>query len=177
MFTVSQQGNDHFLPTSSIANRLCVNPEKPTVTLSSGTLLSSSSVGNQWYKNGLLINGATGQFIENLSDGLYKVAVSIDGCVSEFSNEFLVTETTQNQKIDIYPNPASEFALLKAINPAGSQINIRIIDALSRPVEVPVKSLSPELFEFDLKELTSGVYFIQIYSDYQKTTIKRLIVR
>ncbi|HEX2629166.1 MAG TPA: T9SS type A sorting domain-containing protein, partial [Chitinophagaceae bacterium] len=55
------------------------------------TLTSSAAGGNQWYKNGGIINGATGvTYIANAS-GLYTVVSTVGGCASATSTGITVT--------------------------------------------------------------------------------------
>ncbi|WGQ09623.1 gliding motility-associated C-terminal domain-containing protein [Pedobacter gandavensis] len=74
-------------------------PVKPDVTIAerefcegSHTLLSSSSsTGNQWYKNGSPISGATNATLEVSESGTYTVKVNVNGCTSEASADAVIT--------------------------------------------------------------------------------------
>src|SRR5690606_35262248 len=46
------------------------------------TLTSSAVSGNQWYRNGVLIPGETGQSIIVTQGGNYTVSVTVNGCTS-----------------------------------------------------------------------------------------------
>lgn len=74
----------------------------PTPTTSAGggvtfcmggsvTLTSSSATGNQWYKGGALISGATGQIYNATTSGIYTVVVTSNGCPSTPSAGITVT--------------------------------------------------------------------------------------
>jgi gliding motility-associated-like protein len=74
-------------------------PAKPTIsglgTICAGgsTLLTSSAAsGNQWYKDGVLISGATGQTLSVNTAGAYAVTVSSAGNCSASSDAFAVTQ-------------------------------------------------------------------------------------
>ena len=84
---------------SNISNGITVTvnsiPPVPTITpLSSivicaggNVVLRSSAVsGNQWYKDGVLISGATAQDYPATQAGIYSVKVTINGCSSNMSN-------------------------------------------------------------------------------------------
>jgi Secretion system C-terminal sorting domain len=57
--------------------------------VSSGTvsLVSNASVGNQWYKNGVVITSATADRITVTEDGVYTVKITVDNCSSQLSDE------------------------------------------------------------------------------------------
>ena len=71
--------------SSAVSKTITVNanPSVPTISLSGSTFTSSSSTGNQWYFNGVLINGATSQTYTAMSSGAYTVLVTnSSGCSS-----------------------------------------------------------------------------------------------
>lgn len=73
-----------------------------------GQLTSSYATGNQWYKDGELIVGATGRTYTPETSGVYSVEITIGQCVTSAQHNFLVTsneETLSNGKLNIYPNP------------------------------------------------------------------------
>lgn len=74
----------------------------PTPTASAGgstaictgnsvALTSSSATGNQWYKDGTIISGATGQTYSANTVGTYTVVVTSNGCPSSPSSGIVVT--------------------------------------------------------------------------------------
>lgn len=83
-------GGGSLLPSNLISHTFCINPDKPTVTIEGGTLISSSESNNQWYLVGAPIDGATGQSFDVPEDGTYSVRVEVNGC-SGFSDEVEVS--------------------------------------------------------------------------------------
>ncbi len=84
-------------PTSVTVNPI---PATPTITAGSTTtfctggsvtLTSSSTTGNQWYRNGTLIDGATNQTYSATATGNYTVVVTASGCSSLASAPTSVT--------------------------------------------------------------------------------------
>jgi hypothetical protein len=80
----------------SAAAVLTVNavPAAPAVTASGATifcdgnnvtLTSSAATGNQWYKNGVAITGATGKSYTATTSGSYAVLITQNGCSSALS--------------------------------------------------------------------------------------------
>ncbi|MDB5278840.1 MAG: hypothetical protein JWR61_3795 [Ferruginibacter sp.] len=74
-------------------------PAKPTISSGATTfcaggsviLSSSSATGNQWYKDGVKIDGATGQKYTATTSGVYTVTVTNDAGCSATSDETTVT--------------------------------------------------------------------------------------
>src|SRR5690606_2668203 len=63
----------------------CSVPPTPTIVVSnehtaSPVLTSSAATGNQWYKNGAIISGATGNKLTVTEPGVYKVQVTDGDC-------------------------------------------------------------------------------------------------
>lgn len=92
-------------------------PPIPTVTIE-GTdgistevsLVSSSTVGNQWLKDGERIDGATGQHLEVTQAGTYQVMVTgAGGCVS-LSEVVAITSAPEitTLTLKMYPNPSGD---------------------------------------------------------------------
>ena len=55
------------------------------------TLTSSAETGNQWYRDGFLINGETNQYLIANTSGAYTVKVSLSGCNSLVSEGLSIT--------------------------------------------------------------------------------------
>ena len=101
-------------PSSGITLTVTTTPTTPTVTASSTTICSGSSVtltssataGNQWYRNGTLIGGATAQTYSATTAGTYTVIVTTGGCTSSPSSGTTLTTGT-NPVISTHPTSAS----------------------------------------------------------------------
>lgn len=94
---------------SSKALTVNAKPTAPVIALNTNVLSSSAITGNQWYRNGAPIAGATGQYYTVTQDGTYTAVVIINGCSSAVSNSIVIDHTglhenTENQ-VSIYPNP------------------------------------------------------------------------
>ena len=87
---------------ASAGTVVTVNSTPATPTISAGgsttfcaggsvTLTSSSASGNQWYRNGILISGATGQTYSANTSGTYTVIVTASSCPSAASAGTAVT--------------------------------------------------------------------------------------
>lgn len=86
-------------------------PQQPAITVQGASLLSSANSGNQWFRNGQAIAGATDPLYTPTQTGNYQVQASQNGCASALSAVFEVlnVSTFQNQlaTMRVYPNPAN----------------------------------------------------------------------
>jgi hypothetical protein len=106
--------------TTSAPTPVTVNPVPPTPTITPGSattfcdggnvsLTSSSASGNQWYRNGSLIAGATNQqYVATLS-GNYTTIVTTGGCSSTPSAATVVTVNPTPPKPTITPGGPTTF--------------------------------------------------------------------
>ena len=100
---------------SSTAITMTVNaiPSTPTISQSGAVFTSSSATGNQWYKDGVLIAGATNQTYTATANGIYTVVVTTSGCSSSSSVGSSMTgvgiaETTNDgTHFNVFPNPSN----------------------------------------------------------------------
>ena len=114
----SQEGNINYKATEVVSQPICILPKKASITASgigtSNTALTSSSTGgNQWYRNGMPLIGATGPSLTIDATGLYTVKVTIEGCSSDFSDpfNFIITDVVDPEQaisLSLYPNPVGQ---------------------------------------------------------------------
>ncbi len=73
-------------------------PETPTITVTGrSTLISSAARGNQWYRDGVIIEGATEQSYTATESGSYTVTASNGYCVSDMSEAVVVNLDSPDQ--------------------------------------------------------------------------------
>lgn len=139
----------------------------PTITQAGSTLSSSSGTGNQWYFNGTLIPGATGQDHVATADGNYTVEVTIGAC-SALSSPYIYTTTgisvaTTNTDILLYPNPNTGTFILTGVSLTETTF-LSIYNALGIVVAViELQASGSGTQEVKFNDLTNGVYFIVLY--------------
>ncbi len=105
----NQGGSASFNAAPEVAQSFCIKPLKPTVVVTQpaiGTFLltSSASEGNKWFLNGNVIASATNSTFTTATLGNYKVQVTQDDCVSEFSTDVEVN-LKDNQTISFTAIP------------------------------------------------------------------------
>lgn len=145
-----------------------------TITVASSSLSSNQPSGNyQWINCDTNSNivGATNQTFTPTASGNYAVEVT-DGNCSELSNcvsfDLLSTETFLDNEIRLFPNPVT--TILKIENFTGEVLNVSINDISGKKIQV-LKS-GNEVIEINLKNLNSGIYFVQVSSKTKSSTFK-----
>jgi Ig-like domain CHU_C associated/Secretion system C-terminal sorting domain len=125
-------------------------------------LTSSSSTGNQWFRNDVSVSGATSNSFTITQEGTYKVQVTLLGCLSAMSvgQAFVITgaEDFEINQIQLYPNPAGEELVL---NLSGFEVKkpvtISIVDLVGRQMK-GTTGVGGEEVRVDIREFTSGQY-------------------
>jgi len=169
--TASQPGNNAFLAADPVSQTFCVNPPKPTIVVSnvsSGSVLlvSNASQGNQWYKNGAVINSATADRITVTEAGIYSVKVTVDNCSSQLSDEqpTVITgdlspgPTATNL---VYPNPVKQNITvnLHAFD-LNHDVEIIIYDAIGN-LKVRTIERGHESTTVSVDDFPTGLYIIK----------------
>jgi hypothetical protein len=159
-------------------------PAKPTITQNGRLLTSSSPAGNQWYRNGQPIPGATEITYAPDQDGVYTVVVTLNDCSSEPSDRFLFTERDFGVASDevtslwVFPNPSPDGRLRVRFNVKSSGVlQLRILDSIG---QVVYQESAPDFTgtydqEINLPNLGAGVYFLRLqYRD--RLLIRKVVI-
>ncbi|HNP06644.1 MAG TPA: FG-GAP-like repeat-containing protein [Cyclobacteriaceae bacterium] len=164
-----QVGNEIYMEAPQAEQSFCINPSKPTATKGSDgesiTLTSDASSGNQWFENGTIMIGETNSLLSVTTPGNYKVQVTVDDCVSEFSNDvaLIVTGDVDNNQQEIkgiYPNPAFD-ELTISLNDFDSDkpVDIKIIDMKGRVI-TKIEGIGKQDSRVDVRSYSKGGYLI-----------------
>jgi len=169
--TALQKGTGNY-DRVSVNQTLCIAPERPTVTAVTNekgqqVITSGSTVYNQWYLDGVALEKENGISLTVTRAGKYSVAVVVEGCASQRSEEITSIYTSVEPGAHTagtfcYPNPATESIVLD-LNAfkSNSPVAVRIIDAQGHTVlAVDVAGVHEQ--SMDLSALKSGLYVIQI---------------
>lgn len=163
----SQAGNGNYKAAPSVTREFCIKPAKPSVTVAfasgAATLTSNAANGNQWYFNGAAITGATNNSYTATNAGTYKVQVTIDNCLSDFSNDTPVVITGDltkgNASISLYPNPTAGILFIAGLEPETNECSI--VDLLGRPIMMNLEK-SGDLHRLTTESLADGVYMLNV---------------
>jgi hypothetical protein len=151
-------------------------PARPTLTPTYNgtvtTLTSSAATGNQFYFNGNLIAGATGQsYVVNGSPttyGPYTVVVTNSfGCSSPASVATVVTTTRAGiagASLLVYPNPTPTGQVTLELSGFRSATQLAILDALGRVVRAETLPATTGVVThaLDLSGMAPGVYLLRL---------------
>lgn len=146
-------------------------PAKPTITKSGSQLVSSAASGNQWYKDGTIINGATANTITPGEAGNYSVKVTSNGCTSEESDKFNYTITGvvdlgNNQFIKLSPNPVTDKVRLEFDVAGSNSLTVQLVDMYGKICKTFTNQTSGSQLSF--AGLNNGVYIANIFISNQK---------
>ena len=153
-------------PATTVSLTIHSSPPMPTITQNGLALMSSSTIGNQWYFNGSIIPGATSQFYTVVASGFYQVMVTDSYGCSSISTTLNVNvgivENAAEIGISIYPNPASSSITIESIN---SNENAIAMFYNMQGQLLLSQSLQQLKSEIDISGFSQGMYFIKVKSD------------
>ncbi len=178
-----QLGNFSYAAAISVSQSFCINPAKPVITttgLNSGTpvLTSSSSNGNQWFKNGTLIADAISNTFTPTEGGTYSVKVTVDNCSSELSAEqiLVITGDLNSKAVSdfyLYPNPVTN---VLAVNLTAFESNANVEIVIYDPSGKVIENFSKrgEKAVVSVSSFLNGIYFISA-TQHNKTLVAKFV--
>jgi hypothetical protein len=172
-------GNGNVSPNFAVTVNTA--PPAPVVTNTGTTLQSSAATGNQWYFQGTLIMGATGQTYVATQDGYYWDVVTLNGCSSDTSNHKLILTTGINSHssdvINIYPVPNDGQFNVSIITASEESFTIGVYNTIGVKIyEEPKVDVNGSLQKvIDLRPVPDGVYTI-IFENSQNQVVKKIVV-
>jgi hypothetical protein len=142
----------------------------PNVRIEGAQLVSESETGNQWFRNGELIPGATGQTYSPTESGLYYVEVTKNGCTgTSEAREFAVTSLGEGEfltqgTLSVYPNPVTEAFSLGMVDemvlPEGAPMILMNMNGQ----KVKEFYYTASYNRYDISNLPRGVYMLNVES-------------
>ncbi|HEV8512952.1 MAG TPA: T9SS type A sorting domain-containing protein [Cyclobacteriaceae bacterium] len=168
----NQAGDANFY-NAQTSQTFCINPVKPIITITvpnENTLVlkSSSDVGNQWFRNGVIMTGETNSTLsvtDNSSSVTYSVAVVVDNCSSIQSNivSSVVTGIEKLTKGDVaFPNPAKDKITITLNNfETNKPVEVQLIDITGKKLEAKF-AIDGQQLELETINLVTGTYIIKV---------------
>ncbi len=144
-----------------------VVPAIPIITQAGAVLSSSSPTGNQWYLNGSIIPGATGQTYTVTSEGYYSVWVTSSlGCQSSSSSLHVtfagLNELSIYNAISVGPNPAKTAISLSIPNELlNNNASVKIIDVNGKVVFSKQMLLNNTSEKINVENFANGIYVVE----------------
>ena len=157
-------------------------PPTPNIVRdSAGNLTSNYATGNQWYKDGVAIAGATDVKYKPLVNASYTVTTVQNGCASLKGSSyfFLVTDIINledNQFIKVMPNPYVSNLYLNFFLIKYNTLNADIFDFSTGRMVANRRNLNSGT-NLDVATLSSGIYLVRVYSTDFKMTYTFKIVK
>ena len=143
---------------------------KPSISatgIGSGNVVlnSSASHGNQWFKDEVIIAGATTQTYAVSNNGVYHVQAHVDGCVSALSEPFAVIVTAiadvEPISLKLFPVPAHQFVTIQLTGVKPDDVSdVVIFDVLGKVVDT--QRISGKEGDIIIEEYPAGQYFLRI---------------
>jgi len=164
--------------SNAIAVTVTAGPATPSITINGNVLTSSSASGNQWYRDGNIINGATAQTYTATASGAYTVRVTSGSCTSAVSNSINYTVTAINNpvmdiQVQTLPNPVTN-KLIVRFGGAATRLALELTDLGGRVIS-RVNFISN--YELDMSKLSAGSYVVRVVNQRTGEKVQRLIVK
>ncbi len=166
--------------TSYYPEMLRVHPTpSPIITLKEGALHSNYEVGNQWYFEGEIIEGADSSVYYPKENGNYLLKVTNElGCVGVSDTFKLssqrISDIENNDIFEIFPNPAADRLYIRFHEDVNSVIysisNIQGLTVKQGKFRATLKE-----FSISIKDLPPGIYFLNIQPTYNNPVRKKII--
>jgi hypothetical protein len=139
-------------------------PVKPVITQNNTLLTSSTSASYQWYRDGIILSGATGISYNAIQTGTYKVKVTgANGCsnISDPYNFKLgIKSNATDPGFKISPNPFHNQLKIEVLS-SGETVMVALYSIQGKLILKQEESNTGSLF-LDTKDLSAGFYFLEI---------------
>jgi hypothetical protein len=153
----------------------------PTPSISiNGTLLTATPefLGDiQWFLNGNILNGETGQTLNATQNGNYTVKYTYTtGCVGSQTSAIQtvtlasVSTISSNGNIVICPNPSNGLLQLSGLSKNQKLINISIKNLQGITIYNSSKYMENQLL--DITNAIDGIYFVEVVTEKEVFTMK-----
>lgn len=176
-------GTENIVSTNELTITVIPLPETPSITQSGNILTSSSSTGNQWYLNGMLISGATNQTYSPTQNGNYTLKVIASGCPS-LASAVLAYSTLSVEEVSnegthfyIYPNPNNGLFSLVFTSTEILKYSVKLQNALGQIIyeEKLDQFNGTYMKDFDFTKYSKGEYYL-IITNNKDVKYEKLIV-
>ncbi len=164
--------------------RVPVTLTTPVVTRTGNVLSSNFTTGNQWYFNGTLIPGATGQTYSPVEAGNYQVSVVVNanGCTAISANFAFALIALHPDNSDIglalFPIPVSSKLNVVFTAVTGGDLVMQLINSAGQISHQEQRTVSagPYSTQLNVSNLAPGVYVLRLTLAGKKYTKKVIIV-
>ncbi|HEX9511318.1 MAG TPA: S8 family serine peptidase [Puia sp.] len=152
----------------------------PQISLNGNVLTSTVAASYQWYINGTLIPGATGQTDTAIVTGSYTVVATDEFGCSQTSNALGYTSGRGGAiSLVIYPNPNKGVFKVNFVVNTADNVQVSLFNTLGQEIYMQNYSGFSGFFNSDINagNLSSGVYVLKVLVGKTSYTEKVLIIR
>lgn len=146
--------------------RFCVTPEYPQ-----GIYCYFTTVDDNWNSAYPYAVGPTFYGVRSAS----KVQ-TIGEPVTMYNPTTAAQDITQNLKIAVYPNPASEFIAVQAGGVLREKYTLRLFDQAGKPLQTAELQAGSTIAYFDCRTLYDGLYFISVQRNSAVIATEKVLV-
>lgn len=140
-------------------------PDKPILSATDSSIMSSSLIRNQWHNLQGLLNGDTSQIIHPKQEGNYYVVVKNKNCSTHSDTVYfkpLSVSKGQTLKISAFPNPVSNYLSIEGL-PSGSLFTLSWMSLNGQTLYHRQLESTESIIEVD-ERLPNGIYLLCITS-------------
>jgi hypothetical protein len=182
-FLISYGTNEFGDGTTSSIKSIFINniPSPPIISRDTASfLISNSSIGNTWYKDGTALTDTTKK-IKPTVPGSYTVKTTQNGCVSSLSAPYyyLVTDIinlSKDEFIKLAPNPFVNQLNFDYLVKGYNKLNIEVFDISSGNIVASQPNLTAGT-KITFGQLTAGTYVIRVTSTDNKISYQFKMVK
>lgn len=161
---VADQGNN------LVKKILICTLAKPVIVITGNLLTCSVSAASyKWYKDEILISGATNKTYNVTQTGDYKVEITdINGCTSTsdavHKDVSSLIEFNKSISLEIYPNPSTGMFDLTINSLKPESISLIIYDMMGNCIYRKEYQVTTDYFndQVDLSNFRKGIYFVRV---------------
>ncbi|WP_345948550.1 S8 family serine peptidase [Mucilaginibacter sp. PAMB04274] len=165
--------------------RVPVVAASPVITQNGTTLVSNFTANNQWYLNGVLIPGATGQTYVPAQSGNYQLKnVLVTGCtaispVYTYIKSDAATNTPTAIRLSAYPVPATTELNVSFIADAASDMTLSLVNTLGKTVYSNKASIRAGSYSttFSVSNQPAGTYILRVLLGEKAYSAKVIIIK
>ncbi len=148
------------------------SPALPVITVENKVLIASESPSGKyvWFKDGVVITGATSKEFTPTSDGKYKVQVfSTNGCTNTSFELFFATSSVEieiaQSNILISPNPSTGIFHIKVLKDnfqTNDKLNFSITDMKGSEIKNFKLDANNSEYTLDITQFSTGTYYLNV---------------
>jgi len=147
-------------------------PLKPNISLQGNQIFSNVLGIHQWYLNGQLLEGLTGNSIPLKGGGFYAAKSVVSNCASDFSNLVPVSGKTtslyepQSAVLNIQPNPVHDQLTLNWDTNLGKPLLLRILALNGEQIQFQkINFNSTQHLRVPVSDLSTGMYLLELQTE------------